>query len=159
MFTPPETLFTSLGGIEDSLSPNHRALLTMSSKLAFLGNYTLWGPAQDGFLYFVSCDATDATYGMDCITSYGYETGSSWYATCSELVNDIIPTVHESFMFAAKCVKAPYKTPLGPDVISIDLSRNGPRSNMFSLSLAVSDEDYIVPHAIFEEGVKSQNIA
>ncbi|CAB9497126.1 Probable metallocarboxypeptidase A [Seminavis robusta] len=145
-------------GFADLQSPNHRSLLTLSAKLARPGNYTLWGPGQSGFLYFVSGDATDATYGIDCIASVGYEIGSQFYASCTELKSSIVPILTESLLYAAKSVSAPYKIPLGPDILNICVDNSDPTQT--TMTLKASDEALIVPWAVYDdEKDKSQAIA
>ena len=135
-------------GYRDEASPNHLPLLTMSAKLAHPGNYQLWGPEQEGFLYFVSGDASDAIYGMGCVFSVGYEIGSEFYSPCDELESEIVPIMQESLLYAAKCASAPYLLPLGPDVLSIDINSTDP-SNVVMI-VEVSDDDLIVNHAVFD---------
>jgi carboxypeptidase T len=142
--------------LEDREAPNHRSLLTMAAKLAHPGNYSLWGPGQDGFLYFVSGDATDATYGVDCVASYGYEIGSEFYAPCEELESSIVPILSASLLYAAKAVSAPYKIPLGPDILNICVDNTDPSNTI--LTVNASDEALIVPYAKFN-GERSQSIA
>ncbi|CAB9517442.1 Mast cell carboxypeptidase A [Seminavis robusta] len=143
-------------GFEDRMAPNHRSLLTMSSKLAHPGNYSLWGPGQDGFLYFVSGDATDATYGINCVASFGFEIGSQFYADCFELESSIAPKLHESLLYAAKSAISPYTIPLGPDVLTISVDTT--TASSAQLTVAVSDAALIVDHAKFD-GNLSQAIA
>ena len=120
----------------------------MSAKLAHPGNYQLWGPEQEGFLYFVSGDASDAIYGMGCVFSVGYEIGSEFYSPCDELESEIVPIMQESLLYAAKCASAPYLLPLGPDVLSIDINSTDP-SNVVMI-VEVSDDALIVNHAVFD---------
>lgn len=147
-------------GLFDQLSPNHLPLLTMAAKLSMPGNYSLWGPGQDGFLYFVSGDATDTAYGIDCIASFGYEVGTEWYEPCDLYETSTLPVVYESLLYAAKTVSAPYKIPLGPDVLSITTEwKNETGVLSLMLTATVSDVQNIVDHAVFPSAdEKSQNI-
>lgn len=137
-------------GHADILSPNHKSLLTMASKLAHAGNYSLWGPGQDGFLYFVGGDATDAAYGIDCVASFGFEIGSMWYAPCDEFQSSIVPIMTKNLIYAAKAAGAPYRIPLGPDVISMRLKK--PNEEETTLTAKVSSRALVVNHAKFEPG-------
>jgi carboxypeptidase T len=140
-------------GHDDVLSPNHHSLLTMASKLAHAGNYTLWGPGQDDFLYFVAGDATDATYGIDCVASFGFEIGSMWYASCEEFESTIAPTMTKNLLYAAKTAGAPFLIPLGPDVLNIQVTRAND-STPLVVTAFVSSGALIVDHAKFEVGRK-----
>ena len=111
-------------GFEDVWPPNNSSLLTMAAKLAYFGNYQLWGPGSDGFLYTVSGDATDATYGQHCINSYGYELGTQFYETCEDWEALVKPIAFQSFMYAAKVVYKSYKLPQGPDILTMVSSSN-----------------------------------
>lgn len=142
-------------GYADISAPDHRSLLTMASKLAQPGNYSLWGPGQDGFLYYVAGDSTDAIYGIDCIPAFGYEIGSQFYANCTELEEDIMPIMYESLLYAAKTVSAPYKIPLGPDLTNVCVDNRDPQKT--TMVAHASDEALIVGHTIFE-GELSQSI-
>lgn len=146
-------------GISDTLSPNHLSLLTMAAKLAKPGDYTLWGPGQNGFLYFVSGDATDTTYGIDCIPSFGYEIGTNMYEPCDLFERHTVPVVHKSLLYAAKTASAPYKIPLGPDVLSINGTVDDIEPERLVLTVEISDVHGIVDHAVFpSEKEKSQII-
>jgi carboxypeptidase T len=141
-------------GHDDVLSPNHHSLLTMASKLAKAGNYSLWGPGQDDFLYFVSGDATDATYGIDCVASFGFEIGSKWYASCEEFESSIAPTMTKNLLYAAKAARAPFLIPLGPDILDIQITRANNANAPLVATVNVSSGALIVDHAKFEEGRK-----
>jgi carboxypeptidase T len=110
-----------------------------AAKLANPGNYKLWGPGQDGFLYVVSGDATDATYGIMCVPSYGYEIGTQYYVACDEFENDVLPIVFESFFYAAKSATSAYNIPQGPDIMSIDVGDQ--TDGMISLTIRASDSE------------------
>lgn len=107
-------------GYEDRFPPNKDALLAAASKLAWFGNYQLWGPGSEGFLYAVSGDCTDTMYGQYCIASYGYELGTTFSETCEDWRDKVVPVTFQSFLFAAKMVLAPYKLPKGPDILTIE---------------------------------------
>ena len=146
-------------GMDDSPSPNHLPLLTMAAKLAKPGDYELWGPEQDGFLYFVSGDVTDTTYGIDCIASFGYEVGTEFYEPCGLFESRTLPAVHESLLYAAKTVSAPYRIPLGPDILSISAEVQDGTQEVVLLTAQVSDVMNIVDKAVFPSPAeKAQNI-
>jgi carboxypeptidase T len=115
------------------------ALRFQAAKLANPGNYSLWGPGQDGFLYVVSGDATDATYGIMCVPSYGYEIGPQFYTPCDEFEQDVLPIVFESFFYAAKSATSAYNIPQGPDIMSIDIG--GQTDGIISLTIRASDSE------------------
>lgn len=130
-------------GFENVWPPNNSSILSMSSKLASFGNYKLWGPGSSDFLYTVSGDATDATYGQHCINSYGYELGTQFYETCEDWEALVKPIAFKSFMYAAKVVYKSYKLPQGPDILSIEgLNLTGlGDGGMWNAVVEASDEE------------------
>ena len=123
----------------------------MAAKLAHAGNMTLWGPGQDGFLYFVSGDLTDAVYGIDCVASFGFEVGSEIYEQCEEVEGKIVPMMFQNFLYATKTARAPYRIPLGPDVLKIMVNDTAEPDSV-AVTAKVSDDALIVNHAQFPEG-------
>ncbi|KAL3915152.1 MAG: hypothetical protein SGILL_005781 [Bacillariaceae sp.] len=143
-------------GHDDILSPNHLSLLTMAAKLAKAGNYTLWGPGQDDFKYFVGGDATDAAYGMDCVASFGFELGRTFYEPCDVLESDILPVTFQNLLYAAKTARAPYQIPLGPDILQIRID-DFSDPEYIEVMAKVSDDAMIVDHAKFPEGQRKRH--
>jgi hypothetical protein len=141
-------------GHEDVVSPNHHSLLTMAAKLAHAGNYTLWGPGQDDFIYFVNGDATDAAYGMDCVASFGFELGTEFYESCEALENEIVPMMYQNLLYSAKTARAPYQLALGPDVLEITVESTDTDSIL--VHAKVSDDAFIVRHAKFPENARKR---
>merc|ERR1712048_1369887 len=130
---------------------NNHSILAMASKLASFTDeiFTLWGPGSVDYQYVVSGDATDAIYGQLCIASFGYELGSSFWADCDELNGEIKPFAFQSLLYAAKQVYAPFKLPLGPDILNITTKKNG---STFTVSAVVSEEEnlrYIDSHLAY----------
>ena len=88
--------------------------------------------------------------------SFGFEIGSEWYASCSELEDSIVPIMTQSLLYAAKSVSAPYKIPLGPDIMEIEVDASDPSNTL--ITVHVSDEALIVASAKFN-AAKSHPIA
>ena len=129
-------------GYGDVWPPNNSSILSMASKLAYYGDYKLWGPGSDDFLYPVSGDASDATYGQFCINSMGYELGTQFYETCEDWDALVKPVAFASFTYAAKTVYKSYKLPQGPDILSIDAPATmAATESMWSASVLASDEE------------------
>ena len=129
-------------GYGDVWPPNNSSILSMASKLAYYGDYKLWGPGSDDFLYPVSGDASDATYGQHCINSMGYELGTQFYETCEDWEALVKPVAFASFTYAAKTVYKSYKLPQGPDILSIDAPATmAATESMWSASVLASDEE------------------
>ena len=103
-----------------STAPNSAQLATLGRKIAYFNSYL---PGQTGpDLYTCSGVTTDYAYGELGIAAYTIEMGTAFFQTCSTYESTIHPANLQALLYAAKVVRTPYMTPLGPDSLNLALS-------------------------------------
>jgi len=103
-----------------STAPNATQLATFGRKIAYFNSYL---PGQTGpDLYTCSGVTTDYAYGELGIAAYTIEMGTAFFQTCSTYESTIHPANLQALLYAAKVVRTPYQTPLGPDSLNLALS-------------------------------------
>lgn len=107
-------------GYTSSTSPNDTQLQTLGRKLAFFNGYRPGQTGQD--LYACSGVTNDFAYGELGIAAYTFEMGTSFFQACSTFESTIYPANLPALVYAAKVVRTPYLTPLGPDALNIALT-------------------------------------
>lgn len=117
-------------------APNGTALQRLGRKLAFFNNYR---PEQDSTMYVVDGASDDFTYGEFGIASFTFELGTDFFQDCSTFENTILPQNIQALIYAAKVARSPYKTPRGPDIIGLEMSRT---EKGFKIAAAVDSTRY-----------------
>lgn len=97
-------------------APNKDAMISIASKLAWHGNYKLWGPGSPDFAYAVSGGSDDSVYGMLCVPAYTLEIGTAFSQQCDEFDQRVLPVVTPMLRYGAKLAHQPYTATRGPDV-------------------------------------------
>ena len=107
-------------GYSDNTTPNDAQLQTLGRKFAYFNGYRPGQTGQD--LYNCSGVTNDFAYGELGIAAYTFEMGTAFFQSCTTFENTIYPTNLPALIYAAKVVRTPYMTPLGPDALSLSLS-------------------------------------
>ena len=106
-------------GNRSAAAPNGTSLQTLGRKFAFFNNYT---PQQSIGLYPTSGTTDDYVYGTLGVASYTFELGTSFFQTCSDFTNTILPNNLNALLYAIRVARAPYQLPSGPDALSVALA-------------------------------------
>lgn len=136
-------------------SANDEQLQTLARKYNSFNNHALAGPETAEFLYMSSGVTDEYAYGELGVSSETFELGTAFYQSCSYFEDTIIPTNLPALLYGAKVSKAPYRTPLGPDVISLTSPLSDPaivpvvpQNQFLTVEVQVSDSE----RSSFEEG-------
>ena len=97
-------------------APNATALTTLGRKLAKFNGYS---PMQSVGLYPTEGTSDDVSYGELGVAAITFEIGTSFFQSCSDFQQKVLPDNLDALMYAAKAVRAPYLLPSGPEVTSI----------------------------------------
>jgi len=106
-------------GWTNTNAPNYTQLQTLGRKFAFFNNHT---PQKSYALYATSGTTQDHAYGVFGVAGYCFEMGTSFFQSCSTFESTIYPANFRALFYAAKVVRTPYITPLGPDAVNLALS-------------------------------------
>jgi hypothetical protein len=98
---------------------NIDAFKSMSHKICSINNYA---PSGSGYYFLgrTSGDSLDYHYGALSVASILYEVGNSWAESCSIFESSVYRPNLEALLYTTKLAMTPYRTSLGPDVLSID---------------------------------------
>ncbi|MCP4363878.1 MAG: carboxypeptidase, partial [Planctomycetes bacterium] len=113
-------------------APNGTQLQTLGRKFAYFNGYI---PLQIGRIFSSTGDTSSYAYGELGIASYGFEIGTTFFQSCSDYENKILPDNLPALIYAAKVARTPYMTPAGPDVINLEIESA-------TLSATVTDTRY-----------------
>jgi len=102
-----------------SVPPNGTALQTLGRKLGAFNRYT---PDQAVELNPEDGTSVDFAYGELGLPSYRVELGTAFFENCSAFENTILPDNIDALLFAARALREPYMSPLGPEAINVSLS-------------------------------------
>jgi hypothetical protein len=101
-------------------APNSTQMQTLARKLEFYNGYEAIQSALTGAIGGASDDYTFGTLGVPAFTmELG---GSDFWPACSIYEAQIAPGTLASFRFAARIVRAPYRLPAGPELVSLAAS-------------------------------------
>ncbi|SCX96057.1 M14 family zinc carboxypeptidase [Desulfoluna spongiiphila] len=109
-------------GDTSNAAPNGTQLQTLGRKFAYFNGYT---PQQAVGLYPTTGTTDDYAYGELGIAGYCFELGTAFFQSCATYENQILPGNLPALLYAAKVARAPYKTPAGPDILSLSLDNAG----------------------------------
>jgi carboxypeptidase T len=117
-----------------SAAPNGSALQTLGRKLAIFNGYLpQQSSPQDG-------TALDHAYGELGTASVRMEIGTEYFQSCPAFESTILPDNLDALLFAARVLRDPYRSPSGPEAISISLSRaNASIGESVTLSATLDD--------------------
>lgn len=124
-------------GTTNSPAPNAAGLEALGRKFA---NYNGYMPQQSVGLYPTDGTSDGVSYGELGVPAYTFELGTAFFQDCSTYENTIKPDNLPALVYAAKVVRAPYVTPSGPDVTSVNLSSAGvPAGTDVTITASASD--------------------
>jgi carboxypeptidase T len=103
---------------EERYCADEEEFLTISRKFKSFNGYALAGPFQPDFLYAANGVTDDFAYGELGAAAFTLEIGSAFYQSCSDF-DPIVAANLPVLLYAGKVAGAPYKIPLGPDVMSL----------------------------------------
>lgn len=132
---------------EEIESPNNLQLQTLAMKFESYNGYHPSGAGSVNWWYAASGSAQDWAYGRLGVAALTFEIGTDFYEDCEYFEENIMDKMLPALVYGAKVAQFPYKTPLGPDIISVAKPmRNGidtPRVSLNSrltLRVCASDE-------------------
>jgi carboxypeptidase T len=101
-------------------APNAAALQSFARRMGFLNGL----PGNRGSDFGAIGGATDDwTFGTLGVASFTIELGgSNFQPMCSDFESTIGPPAVASYFYAARVARAPYRLPLGPDVLGLTVS-------------------------------------
>jgi len=127
-------------GMTATDAPNGPALQTLGRKFAYFNSYT---PQQSYDLYGTDGSTDDFAYGNLGVAAYCFELGTAFFQSCTTFTNTIYPANLNALIYAAKVVRTPYMTPLGPDALSLTVSPSSVASGEpVTLSATINDTRY-----------------
>ncbi len=97
-------------------APNATQLQTLGRKFAYFNSYT---PQKAYSLYPTDGTTNDHAYGVYGVAGYCFELGTAFFQACTTFESTIYPNNLQALIYAAKVVRTPYMTPLGPDALSL----------------------------------------
>jgi carboxypeptidase T len=104
-------------------APNGAQMRTLGRKLGFYNNLATDKGSASGAIAGATDDFTFGTLG---VTSFTLEmAGSSFFPSCTTYEASIAGQTVQSFLFAAKVVRAPFRLPVGPEVFNTSVTTNG----------------------------------
>ena len=108
-------------GYQDREVGNIDAFKSMSHKICSINNYD---PSGSGYYFLgrTSGDTLDYHYGALGVASILYEVGNSWAESCSVFESSVYRPNLEALLYTTKLAMTPYRTSLGPDVLSVDVT-------------------------------------
>ena len=124
-------------GYQNKEVGNIDAFKSMSHKICSINGYD---PSGSGYYFLgrTSGDTLDYHYGALGVASILYEVGNSWAESCKTFESYVFPSNLEALLYTTKLAMTPYRTSLGPDVMSMDVavSTDG---DQITVSAEVSD--------------------
>ncbi len=139
-------------GWTSTLSPNATQLQTLGRKMAFFNSYT---PEKSYTLYATDGTTDDHAYGVYGVAAYTIEMGTAFFQDCTTFEGTIYPNNLQTLLYAAKVVRTPYMTPLGPDALSLAVAPASVTSGASTtLTATINDTRYRTG-----TGEPTQNIA
>lgn len=116
---------------------NVDAFKSMSHKICSINGYD---PSGSGYYFLgrTSGDTLDYHYGALGVASILYEVGNSWAESCSAFESYVFPSNLDALLYTTKLAMTPYRTSLGPDVMSMDVKVSAD-GNQITVSAEVSD--------------------
>ncbi len=104
-------------GFTTNPAPNGDGLQTLGRKFGYFNQY--FSKQASVGLYLTDGDSDGFAYGDLGLAGYTFEVGDSFFESCSNYQNNIIPDNLPALLYAAKIARYPYMLPSGPDVINI----------------------------------------
>lgn len=103
-------------GVTGSPSPNDAAFRAMARRMSWFNNYT---PQTASALYPTDGASDDHVYGRLGVPALTFEMGTSWWETCANFDNTVLPDNLAALRYAARIAQAPYRRGSGPDVYAL----------------------------------------
>ena len=103
-------------------APNDTALETLGRKFGFHTGYRVCQSGEDDCIYQTSGSSDDWAYGELGVASYTFELGTTFFESCSQFEQKILPDNFPALLYAFKAARQPYLNPSGPDSINLRLS-------------------------------------
>ena len=103
-------------GFTSTVAPNGTAFATLGRKFAYFNGYM---PEQSIGLYATDGTTDDFGYGELGVASYAWELGTNFFQDCATFTSTILPDNLAALRYAAKVARTPYRTPAGPDALSV----------------------------------------
>lgn len=113
-------------------APNAEQLRALGTKLASFNNYK---PIPLTGLYENSGSTIDFAYGDLGVASFAYELGKRFFESCREFNKKILPDNINSFMYALKVARAPYRMSGAPDIIEVRTTKTNQNNIQLSAQI------------------------
>ena len=109
-------------GFENRAPGNLASFMAISHKISSVNGYYPSGSGYN-FLGRTSGDTLDWHYGALGVASILFELGSAWAQPCSSFETEVLPQNLEALLYTTKLAMTPYRTAMGPDVLSLRTAR------------------------------------
>jgi len=97
-------------------SPNQSQLNLLGQKFGFFNHYTV---CQSNTCLYPTTGTTDEwAYASLGVPGYTFELGTSFFESCDQFEQLVLPDNMEALMYAAKTARLPYQLPAGPDTLT-----------------------------------------
>ena len=107
-------------GWSTTAAPNATGLRTLGRKFGFHNGYSVCQPGV--CLYAASGVTEDWAYGTLGIAAYTFEMGTAFFESCSTFESTVLPRNLGAIRYAFKAARQPYRTPAGPESLSVAVS-------------------------------------
>jgi hypothetical protein len=107
-------------GWSTTAAPNATGLRTLGRKFGFHNGYSVCQPGV--CLYAASGVTEDWAYGTLGIAAYTFEMGTAFFESCSTFESTVLPRNLGAIRYAFKAARRPYRTPAGPESLSVAVS-------------------------------------
>lgn len=99
-------------GVTASASGNDAAFKAIARRLAWFNSYS---PEAAAELYATDGASDDNFYGKLGIPAFTFELGTTFFESCANFTNTILPNNLNALRYAARVLDRPYRLPSGPD--------------------------------------------
>ncbi len=107
-------------GWSTAAAPNAAGLATLGRKFGFHNGYSVCQPGT--CLYAASGVTEDWVYGTLGVPGYTFEMGTAFFQSCSSFTGTVLPPNLAALRYAFKAARRPYRTPSGPESLSVAVS-------------------------------------
>ncbi|MCF6437607.1 M14 family zinc carboxypeptidase [Pseudoalteromonas sp. MMG022] len=127
-------------------APNEPQLKQLAQRFAAFTGYRAM-PAVD--LYPADGTSLGLGYSELGVPSFVFELGRTFFESCQDYQQEVLPNNLQALLYAAKVAGTPYITPQGPEVLDLRISGAGsmavPQGSELTLQAKISDEFLLAP--------------
>ena len=101
-------------------APNATGLATLGRRFGYHNGYSVCQPGV--CLYAASGVTEDWVYGALGVPGYTFEIGTAFFESCTTFQSTVLPANLAALRYAFKAARRPYRTPAGPESLSVAVS-------------------------------------